>query len=164
MENICNNCTKRFNTSTRKPMNLPCCHDMICQKCVTTLAQDGKMICPFCKKDVTKDQIFANIYLLRDLEKQTHIGIFCDKHPTTLADLYCLIHEIFLCNKCALIEHHDHVSDLKDMNRVDLEQFCTKAVNVIDEESEKLAILKSNFNSYMEGNSNLTSIQFIQMI
>ena len=71
METICNNCTKRFNTSTRKPMTLPCCFDTICQYCITSLAQpqDGKMICPFDKKEITKENINPNVYLLRMLEK-----------------------------------------------------------------------------------------------
>ena len=53
---------------------------------------------------------------------------------------------------------------MKDIKREDLVQFCTKANNIIDEESQKLAIMKDGFNSYIASDVNLTSEQFMQMV
>ena len=50
------------------------------------------------------------------------------------------------------------------MKREELIQFCTKAVNIIDEESNNFAILKDGFNSYIDEESNLKSMQFMQMV
>ena len=93
------------------------------------------MTCPFCKSEAIKDQIFANQYILKNLKIKTEIEIKCDTHSKNQSELYCLKEESFVCNKCALLNHHDHVGDLKEIKREELVDFCTKAVTIVDEES-----------------------------
>ena len=172
MENLitCNNCRMHFNVTLRKPMILPCCHDTICLECVVQLTQpqENKLICPFENREVLVSQFIENIYLIKNLPKINFISIFCDKHPNNQADLYCLEHDILICNKCAILEHNDHVESLKDIFREDLANFCLKANHVIDEEQQKLSIIKDGFNSYIDSyiasEINLTSMQFMQMV
>ena len=85
----------------------------------------------------------------------TLINITCDKHPNNQAELYCVEHKILICCKCAILDHQGH--DLKDIKREDLVQFCIKANSIIDKESQKLAIIKDGFNSYIASDFNLTS-------
>ena len=103
-------------------------------------------------------------HLIRKLQKSAIINIFCDKHPDSHTEFYCIEHKTLICSKCAILGHHDHVEELKDIKRDDLVQFCTKANIIIDEESQKLAIVKDGFNSYIASDVNLTSEQFMQMV
>ena len=122
------------------------------------------MKCPFDKKELVVSQIIENQHLIKSLQKSTLINITCDKHPNNQAEFYCIEHKTLICSKCAILGHHDHVEELKDIKRDDLVQFCTKANNIIDEESQKLAIIKDGFNSYIASDVNLTSEQFMQMV
>lgn len=78
--------------------------------------------------------------------------------------MFCPQHNALICNKCAIISHHDHVAELKEVKRDDIVQFCTKANNIIDEESQKLAIIRDGFSSYIANDVQLTSLQFMEMV
>ena len=120
------------------------------------------MKCPFDKKELVVSQIIENQHLIKSMQKSTLINITCDKHPNNQAEFYCIEHKNLICSKCAILDHQGH--DLKDIKRDDLVQFCTKANIIIDEESQKLAIVKDGFNSYIASDVNLTSEQFMQMV
>ena len=120
------------------------------------------MTCPFDKKELIVSQIIENQFLIKGLQKSSLINITCDKHPNNQAEFCCIEHKVLICSKCAIIDHQGHA--LKDIKREDLVQFCTKANNIIDEESQKLAIMKDGFNSYIASDVNLTSEQFMQMV
>lgn len=68
---------------------------------------------------------------MKKLPKDININISCDRHPAIYADYYCTKHKTLICHKCAILEHHDHVTDLNDINRDDLVQFSTKAIHII---------------------------------
>ena len=120
------------------------------------------MTCPFDKKELILSQITENQFLIKGLLKSTLINITCDKHPNNQAEFCCIEHKVLICSKCAILDHQGH--DLKDIKRDDLVQFCTKANIIIDEESQKLAIVKDGLNSYIASDVNLTSEQFMQMV
>ena len=122
------------------------------------------MICPFDQEElIVKSQLKENKHLIQSLKKSTLINVCCDKHKHNQAEFYSIKEKALICSKCAILGHYD-AEDLKDIKREDLVQFSTKAINIIDEESQKLAIIKDGFNSYIASDNHLTSSQFMHMV
>lgn len=80
----CQKCSTPFNTTSRKPMVLPCCDETICQACIDSVVQpqESKLKCPFDEEEVQITNIKQNKAITKGLFKVRNVGIHCDKHLT----------------------------------------------------------------------------------
>ena len=88
-----------------------------------------------------------------DPEKDWWKGInrhtwFCSEHPDRLVDIYCTVHDVVICERCALLNHtnqKDPPCNLKDVN-----EFYTEADNARILELEKIEELNENFKTAVQ--------------
>lgn len=144
----CPNCNELYNKVDRQMLILPC-GDELCLDCFDLLLQplNNKLQCPF-------DGIVHHISekYLENIQKMKSqmapVNIYCDEHPEIEVDYFCKKHSRLMCNKCALVQHADHLENLVQVERFGVENFCERVRIKLNLLKNKILEVCDVLNSY----------------
>jgi len=108
---VCHKCYKRFDLESRKPILLPCEHDI----CSMHISKDNGIKCPQCQKFHDSDSKFVVNEEKLEVLKEIKEAFTCKKHNKSAINV-CLTEKSFICGDClASPEHIGHIVEpLKD--------------------------------------------------
>lgn len=76
------------------------------------------MVCPFDQEvmELSEKRIY-NKQLMKALQSVSVLMILCDEHPGRDVEFYCVREHQFVCNRCAILKHADHLGQLREVVR-----------------------------------------------
>ena len=105
----CKICHELYDTTTRKPLILPCGHT-ICEYCLKIIFASNQIKCPFDKKVHTFKErqdigINQQLYDFIAAEKSLNEDAKCQLHSKQILKFYCNVEQCPLCQICLVSNH-----------------------------------------------------------
>ena len=129
---MCNKCKKR------KAARFCCICGFVCQRCEETHKEWDDLST---HEIIDLDTLTGDITTLIPSLQKT---LFCSKHPTKEADLYCDQCEELICRDCIVRVHRDHQYDLVPESFVEQEKVIVTSLKSVE---EQLAALRRTVES-----------------
>ena len=116
----CNNCQKKYDTTTIIPLKLPCGHSY-CEVCLTEYESNNHKVKCFLEnieyEMSVSSLVIAYDYFKMIMEKtpeSSNLSYMCSKHKKKTIEFVCDEHRVFMCCLC-LWDHADHKKSNKDI-------------------------------------------------
>jgi hypothetical protein len=116
------------------------CGDSICLACFEPLLQpqESKLICPVDEEVLIIPAKFRATVAKMQKQKIQMLWILCQEHQDIIAEYYCPQHRTMVCHQCAFSGHSDHAKKLQHVVSKDVEGFCERALQRLQERKHKL--------------------------
>lgn len=114
----CPICLVQYNQSNHAPLIMPCSNGhTICRQCAQKLmgsSRKDKCLCPLDKESFDNYHDVSSFRRSLDLTAFiTHFNRFqfCQDHPHSLLEIFCVTCRTSICYKCEKKSHQDHITD-----------------------------------------------------